>query len=277
MKLLETITRAAVDPLFYQEIRSDSVFDVLSPLFKVAAIGATLSLGVVYVGLISLTTIDIPGKALALYPDALEITLGSGEVHTNQPQPYYIPNTLSDKGPKNLVVFDENDELPTDLEKNSTYILVKKNFAVYEGGQNKQQFVSFASATTSTTTITKALVTGYVDKVRPYIKPGIVFGGALLLILCIAAITIFWTLFHIFYCLVPAVLLFAVLKMTKETYTFNEAYMLAAYASIPVAIAMFAAGFVGLAVPYLTTLLIVALALYHTVLNKSQSIDETPQ
>jgi Protein of unknown function (DUF1189) len=265
MEFFRVIRSSLYDPAFYDRVRGQVRLGPAIKIFGILSIvGIGLTMAIVYVGLVPFAYSNFPDAVESAYPDDLVVTIAHGEMSVNQPQPYYVQNTLpglSDQnGPKYLAIFDGNDVLSGDLQQNSTFMLVKKAYAITPGNNDQEQVVSFANIQ-STTTVQKSTVVGVIEKLRPYFRPVVLFGGALLFIILTLIGSVFWVVFHMIYVLIPAVLVFLFGQIRGSGMRFWESYMIALYASIPVAILFYLLSRLGVTQPgyaYTLALLLVA-------------------
>jgi hypothetical protein len=238
MKFLRTLRSTFFDPVFYSQITKDSIRPGIKLTFVLGLIGAAIFIAYISIALIPFTFSNFPTKLENSYPDNLVITIAKGVLSTNQPQPYYVPSTFeASSSPKYLVIFDTGDQLSGDLKQNSTFVIVKKDFAIMGGGDDSSQdrVVSFTSMQ-ATTTVTKATAVSFIEKIRPYFKIAILLGIVMLLFIGTFFGALFWLLFHLIYLLFPAVLLFLFGLTRNPRFTFKKSYAIALYASIPIAI-----------------------------------------
>ena len=252
MELISAIKSSFYDPAFYARMRKQPLSKAIMTFVILGCAGFGIIMLLAYIAIVPLSGSGLPDAVTASYPADLVVTIVNGEMSINQPQPYYIKNTLpifSGKGqPENLVVFDGNDQLSSDLKKESTFVIVKKKSAIIAGRNDQGQVMSFDSYQ-STTTIDQAKVIGMVDKVKPYFAPAIIFGGGLLLLIAALFCAMFWVLFHGIYILFPAVIILFIAMMRKDPMKYSEAYMVALYASIPVAIVFLVLSLIRVSIP----------------------------
>ena len=273
-----TIVSTFYNPAFYAEARGKGFGKPVWTSVFLGAIGVLLWALFIYANILPFAFSDIVSKVEALYPDELIIQLSHGEISINQPEPYYIKNTFdldpgSTKKTENLVVFDTVESLKGGAEENSTFILVRKTYAlaVENNGERITQFASFA--TTSTTTIAKSDVLHVGEIIRPYVKPAIIIGGLLLTVLGSVFIAAFWVGFHLLYLLLPGVLIYLFGRFREPQFVWKESYIVAVYASIPVAILSFALSFTPWHLPvFMYTLIVMLVAL----INLTQVPNQMP-
>lgn len=270
-----SIASTVYNPVFYAKAQREGMNSPIKITAVLGGIGAIILMATLYVALIPFTNPPFLDKIAALYPDDLVITLAHGEVSINQPEPYYVKNTLDAKGPADLVIFDTGDTLKGGAAANGTYVLVKKDYAITDQGTGGERVASFAQmATTSTTSISKADVAGFIDKIRPYVRPAVLIGGLFAVVLGALVGAAFWLAFHLLYLLIPGILIYLYGRFRVPQMKWKDSYIVALYASIPVAIATYFLHFAGLAWPiFFYTLLVMLVAL----LNLAQAPSRVPK
>lgn len=234
-ELLKTIRSCLYDPAFYAGMRLYTAGEAIKLYSIVIVILVSIGAAFLYVSLLPYASTKVLDSAEAIFPDNLILTIANGHASINQPEPYFIKSPFPDPRMNNLVVIDTSDNFSSgDLKKYSTAVLVKKDFAVTEDS-NQGKISSFA-AMQGTTTIQKSDLTEVIESVRPYFIPMVVVGGAFLFVIAGLFIAFFLVLFHLMYLLIPAlgVLLLGAIRGLKLTY--KESYIIALYASIPVAV-----------------------------------------
>ena len=249
-EFLTPIGRSFFDPTFYRHVRTETLTPVVKLFAFLGTLGIALTMGSVLFAALPFAFSSFPDQLEAVFPNDLIVTIASGSVAINKPQPYYIPvpasmpsfaTSSSSVVPKFLVIFDASNTLSSDTIENSTYVILKKDYAV-SGTGNDQRFTSFEHAT-GTTAITKKDISGIIDPLKSYFKPVVIIGSALAFVLALIFGTITWVMFHMLYLLFPALIIFFIAHMRPKPVMYKEAYMIAAYASIPVAILAYVSGF----------------------------------
>ena len=264
---LTTLASTFYNPAFYASERAKGFGKPIWTTAFLGAIGVFLWALFIYANILPFAFSDIVSKVEALYPDELIIQLSHGELSINQPEPYYVKNTFdfdsaSTKMPKNLVVFDTGESLKGGAAENSAFVLVRKTYAIAQdnNGERITQFSSFA--TTSTTTIAKTDVVKVGEIIRPYVKPAIIIGGFFLAVLGSFFGAAFWVALHLLYLLLPGALIYLYGRFREPQILWKESYIVALYASIPVAILSFALSFASWHLPiFMYTLLVMLVAL----------------
>ncbi len=235
MGLFQIIRSSVYDPAFYAGMRDRSWTEAAKYYAVIAFVIVFALLAPVWVLLVNARPEHIDTIA-AVFPDALEVTLVDGEMHINQAEPFAIPNTFTKELPGNFAVFTTQDDIytPSALDEADTMVLFKNTFAVVEpGGRNEQRVFSYGTST-GTTTITKADITAIAEKIKPYVRPVAIIGGAFFFVLAVLLGGIGMLIFHLMYALIPGLFVYVYFKMRKRTDTFNTAYTTALFASIPV-------------------------------------------
>ncbi len=230
----DVIRRAFTDLEFYKKDRMDAGIAGTKVLAILVGIGITLSMVVAAPGLVSFAFSGFPEKLKSAFPDDLVVSIAQTGLTVNQEQPYYIENNLfEDERYKYLVIFDGGDVLAPDLITNSTFSLLKKEYAITVGQNNSQQIFSFSQMGTTTVTLEKGMVVSFVEKFEPYFTPAVIGGGFVFFLLIIVLGTFFWVVFHAIYLLFPAALVFLLMMVTQRKIPYAEGYLLVVYASIP--------------------------------------------
>jgi hypothetical protein len=232
-----------------------------------------------------------------MYPDNLEVTLGNGELHTNQPEPFVIPNTLSKdfELPENIAVFDtQNDDFsPHALADAKTLVLFKKTFVLTANmekrygvagdgagesslGQGEQRVIPYATST-ATSTLTKAMINDVAAKVKPYVRPVAIIGGAFAFVLTVLLGGLGMLVFHLIYVLFPALLVFVYFKLRKQDETYRTAYVTALFASIPVSILFALVGLFGTTPVFTYTLVLLIVIIVNLTQYKPVTPASVPQ
>lgn len=269
-----TILATFYNPAFYAEARKNGLGGPIWTTCFLGAIGASLLALTLYVHVVPFASSGMVSRLEALYPSDLVIMLASGEVSINQQVPYYIKNTIvsAADAPENLVIFDTEDSLSGGAMNNKTLLLVKKTYVVAAQGRGEERITHFDSST-GTSSISKADVSGFADKVRPYVTPVILVGGLFVGILGAFFVTMFWLGFHLLYLILPGVLIYLFGRFRIPQMLWTESYIVAVYASVPVAILSFATSFLPWHLPiFMYTLLVMLVAL----VNLTQVPNEIP-
>ncbi len=261
MDFWHTIKSSFFDPVFYNTIRTQPLRPGIKILSILGLVGVGLPMIFALGGLIAFAFSDSLRVVESLYPSELVITIADGEMSINQPQPYYVKNSLTTKPePKYLVIFDGDDQISGDGQENSTMILVKKKFAMTGGSDSQGRVISFSNLE-GTTTIEKSTVVNLIEKIRPYFAPVVLIGGIIALVAGTVFAVFFWVLFHMIYILFPSVLIFLFSLMRGSHMTYTESYKIGLYASIPIAIFSYLCSHLGFPLPafaYSLILLLIA-------------------
>jgi hypothetical protein len=271
-ELIQAIRSSVFDPAFYQAAKSRSLSSAVKPLFVLGVIGIGISLVVAFGAIIPFAFSNTLGSVESAYPDNLVITVANGQMSINQPQPYYVKNTFG-SDPKYLAIFDRDDTLSANPQENSTLILVKKSYFITGGssGSDQARITSFARQQ-GTTTIDKVRIVGWIDPLKPYFTPVVLFGGALLTVALTLTGALLWVVGHLLYLFIPALLIFLFSRLRGERLQYKESYMMSLFASIPVVILSYGVSLLSLRLPFLTyTLLLLALAVVNIVTGSKKT------
>lgn len=278
MRFFETLRASLYDPEFYAGMRERSWSEAAKYYLVIAFVVIFAYVAPVW-GLVLTVKPELVDTIVSVYPDELEVTFAYGAMSINQPEPYAIKNTFTEELPENLAVFDtrNDDYSPTSLDDARTLMLFKRTFAVIEdsesGGQRfgEQQRMFSYGTSTGTSTLTKAAVVGVAEKIKPYIRPVAIIGGAFLFVLIVLIGGTFMLLFHLLYTVFAGLLVYAYFKFAKREDSYTTAYTTALFASLPVAIvSAFAFVFGGLPV-FTYTLLIITIVVVNISKGKTNN------
>ncbi len=264
-----------MDPQFYAGMRERSWSDAAKYYLVIAFIVIFAYAAPVW-GLLLTVKPELVDTIVAVYPENLEVTLADGAMSINQPLPFSIKNTWTKELPENLVVFDTgNDEYtPRSLDEAKAVVLFKRTFAVVQGDSSgaREQRVFDYGTSTGTSTLHKSDITGVAEKIKPYVRPVALIGGAFLFTLIVVLGGVVMLVYHLIYTLLVALLVFVYFKLSKRDETYATSYTTALFASLPVAII---AGFIG---PFggLPSFIYTALVLLIVIVNTSRSTRTTP-
>ena len=274
-----TILSTFYKPAFYAEARKGGLRKPIWTSYFLGALGAGLAMLIFYANIVPFASSDMLSRIEALYPDELVVTLASGEISINQPEPYYIKNTImpGPEAPENLVIFDTKDSLKGGAVDNKTAVLVRKT-SVISMQNGSEERITHLSASMATSSFSKADISGFVDKVRPYVKPVLLIGGLLLVLVGTFFAAAFWLGFHLLYLLLPGVLIYLFGRSREPQMLWKESYMVAIYASIPVAILSYALSFASWHLPiFMYTLLVMLVALVNLTQAARAGLSEHSQ
>jgi hypothetical protein len=238
-ELYSAIVSSVYNPPFYAKVREGDISKPIQLTALLGLIGSAIVMLVLYAFIVPFAFSDALQRIESVFPDDLIVTVAHGEMSINKPQPYHITNTLLPGTVKDLVIFDGDNALQGDAHSNSTLLLVKRTYIMSDSENGSDGRVASFDKTLATTTVTKTDVTKIIGIVRPYWKPVILVGGLFGLILAAIFIALFWLLFHLIYLLFPAVLIYLYGALMGKGLLWRHSYIVALYASIPVAIVMF--------------------------------------
>ncbi len=269
MGIFQTIRSCVYDPAFYASMRERSWTEAAKYYAVVAFIIVFALIAPVWTLLLNASP-ELIDKAVAVYPDGLEVTLAHGELSVNREEPFVIPNTFTDELPANLVVFDTGNDAytPSALQDADTLVLMKNTFAITEntdspsiGSSGDQRIFSYGTST-GTTTLTKADIESVAEKIKPYVRPAAIVGGAFVFVIAVLIGGVGMLVFHLVYTFFPALFVYVYFKIRKRDEAFKTAYTTALFASIPVTIVFMIFGlFIGVpAFTYTLVLLLIVIA-----------------
>lgn|SRR3989338_1245378 len=270
--LFHIIRSTLYDPAFYAIVRKEPLGTGIRWNAILGFIGVGLIAALLYGATLPSAFSPFVDSVVASYPDDLIVVVAGGEVSINQPQPYYIKNTLFKDGPENLIIFDGEDTLKGGTKEHSTLVIVKKTHLI-TGEENSERATHF-DPKAATTTVTKADVARIAEAVRPYFKPLVILGGLFVSMLFVVFGGGTWLLFHLIYLALPGLLMYLYGRFRSPQMEFKESYVVALYASIPVAILTFIAARFDLHWPvFIYTLFVMLVAL----VNLTQIANRVPE
>lgn len=253
------------DPVFYAGMSERSWTEAAKYYAVVAFIIVFALIAPVWALLLNARP-ELVDRAVAVYPDGLEITLAQGEMSINREEPFAIANTFTDTLPAHFVVFDtgNDDFTPSALRDADTIVLLKNTFAVTESTENStltqsgEQSIFSYGTSTGTTTLTKADIVSVAEKIKPYVRPVAIVGGAFVFVLAVLLGGVGMVVFHLVYALFPALFVYVYYRIRKRDESFKTAYTTALFASIPVTIVFMIFGLL-VSVPAFTYTLVLLL------------------
>ncbi len=174
--------------------------------------------------------------ALSAYPEDLVVTLKSGEISINQPEPYIFvmpkdlavepesaePADTTTENPSNFLVFDSAGTL-NDLERYDTLILVNKTNILVQGN-NKVEVYPLKDYPDGE--LTAETLRSLATKVRPFLNaiPYIVLGFALL------GTVLYYFGFRLAYLVIVSLVLMAVGSLRGLKLSFSKYYQVGLHA-----------------------------------------------
>ena len=273
--LPRVISSSLYNPDFYQSVRTKTVREGAKTLAYLGLLGTGVAAIIMQLFIIPFALSNVLDTVEQTMPNDLVVTVAGGQVAINQPEPYYIKNTLFEGGPKNLVIFDTADTLGVDLKQNDSLIIIKKSYVI--SGASQEQRVTQIDNTQPTTTLQKSDLVSLIEKVRPYFAPVVITGGIVIGLLFVLLGTFLWVVFHMVYLLFPAVLVYLLRYTGNAKLTFEESYLVALFASIPVAILSYILSFGGLQLPPFGYSLFVLVIVVVNVSRHKHTELETPK
>lgn len=185
MNFLKKVRASVYGPEYYASLRDKSLSYSIGYFMALTAwlaviVGAVLLLS--FIPTINLFLSSATQKVVAYYPENLTITVASGSVSANVPQPYFIPlpdelkthiaaspsYSMSSSSPVNLLTIDTKHPITVqEFQDDQTVILLASDSLAYV---KDQSMVVVPLDTHVSGTITKATVTSLVQKIEPYFK-----------------------------------------------------------------------------------------------------------
>ncbi len=257
---LQILSSSLYDPSFYAAMRERSVWVGLQYVAVVGFLLMFIVVSPVWMLLLSLreSTVD---SVVSRYPDELVVTLSSGVLAINQPEPYVIPNPIEGGAPRNLLVFNTKDDeyTPRTLAEAEALLVLKRTFALAQGetAESPPQAIPYGS-TTPSFMLNKEKVVAAGEYIKPYVRPAAVIGGALFFVLAVLVGGVVFTAVHAVYLLIPALAVYVYFVMTRQSESLTTAYLSALYASLPIALISAVAALFGGFPAYAFTALVVA-------------------
>lgn len=262
MQLFKTVSSSIYYPGFYSHIRKGRIEDVVKTFLIMGVVGIGFSLLGVFALVVPFAFSNPTAKLEQAFLDNLVVSFASSTLSINQPQPLYINNPFTDD-PKYLAVFDTENTLDEDPKDISTLAILKKEYVMLRSADERSERESYDDlGATTTLTIQKSDISAFTQALRPYVAPMILIGAICVVVLGSVFGAIAWVFFHALYLLIPALLLYVFGKIRDEKGSYKEMYLVAAYASIPVAIISFAMLLLSIPrIDFAYTLLLIVVAL----------------
>jgi hypothetical protein len=160
------------------------------------------------------------------YPAGLELNIVNGEVTTNMPEPYSVPNTdPKNPTPQNFVVIDTQTQDPiAALQQYHTMLLVTKTALVTQKSDDGELRI-IPLKNIKEFHLTQAATLGYLHKAVPFI----VIAAVAFLVLIPVIMGFFGTLYYLLLLLVLALLTWLAAKLRKIAMGYQKAYVLSGY------------------------------------------------
>jgi hypothetical protein len=248
-------------PALYAQMSERGIGEAARYIVVVSFVLMFLTIAPVWMFILSLKPAMVD-TAISYYPDGLEISLKDGELSTNQIEPYAIANPFPGESFENVIVFDTKDDTytPDSVREAKTLVLAKRTFGIAQDPESlgKQEIFTYGTSTGSIT-LTKEKIAAVGEKVKPYVRPAAIFGGAFLFVLIVLIAGVCILGIQLVYAVFPAVFVYIYFKMSKQNESFKTAYVSALFASIPVMLIAAAALMFGGLPSYLFTALVVGI------------------
>ncbi len=232
--IFQDIRSSFYNPDFYQSLRKRTVGRGVRFLFFVLVVYIIFLIMPVVFFIPDLVAFSRGDYFEKIYPDELVITVTNGEVSSNVPEPYIIPNTTprpeeDEEYYTNLFVIDTSSALSLDaIQAYDAYIVLTKKELVARTKENKLEAHSLEFI--KEFTLDENTFLEFKDIVFQW-------GYALLLpatILVLFFMSGFSLAYHLFLLLIGAGIPLLLSRLEKSPLTYREAYLVSLYAVVPV-------------------------------------------
>jgi hypothetical protein len=185
---------------------------------------------------VQLARSDFLGAIDRLYPDSLIVTIHNGVATINQPQPYAIatpdqlPSPATGPRPHNLVTFDTTHPL-TDAEvrKYDSYMVVGDT-TVY--ARNDSEIRDYSLTSVRDFTMSRPIFDNLIGDLYPIVHVGIFILPFMLVLVAV----FFMSIYFLVGALIGGLMVQAIAGIRGMTLTFANAYLMALFAGIPMAL-----------------------------------------
>jgi hypothetical protein len=239
------------NPAAYAAVRNSHLGHRLLFLFLVLLLLSVLTVGQLMFAMVpAVSEIAKEDYVSRYYPDGLEVIFADGKASTNVEEPFLVPIPEEERQGENAE-FDTYLAIDTrpdvDIETLSSYkamILLTQQHIFVQGGNNDRiiPLTGFDDLTLTEELVHEwsgILVTWFSILAIPFALLAIVF------------VAVFGTVFHALLSLAGALLVRLAGFFKKENLSYGQAYSIALFATVPVAIIQTAAYFAGVpAIPY---------------------------
>lgn len=174
---------------------------------------------------VTVAEVTAPDAVAALYPDDLVVTVASGTVSTNAPEPYVVPLPGREAGdPQNIVVIDTAAQDPIEaISRHDTAVLVTRTAVVGRKSTGEIRAYELAGQTFE---VSETTVRSFAESARPWVKVAVVAIAALVVL----AVTVGWLAMSLLLALVGAFAAKGFARHAGRPLTYGEGYAVAGYA-----------------------------------------------
>ena len=286
MDFLKNVRDSIYGPAYYASLKdkplSYSIKYFILLAVWLAVIAAAIFLFSIIPAINSFLT-NASQKVVAYYPDELRITVASGSVSTNVPEPYFLklpgelktpaassPSySLSSSSPENLLAIDTKDPITVgEFQNDRTLILLASDSVAYI--KDKSMVVQPISSNVSMN-ITKGTVVSFVEKVKPYLK---IIDWVVAIFMPIGIFA--GMMFRLIYLFFLALLVWAVMGIKKVSGGYKQAYRWGLHLmTLPMVLGVALWAIVPMSIPFLFTILAIIMAVVN-LKNVSSVISSVP-
>lgn len=245
-RIATLIRRSFNDPVLYTEAKSSRVLKPLSVLAWISVVWALMISIPAGIALVLFVNTNFLDAASGIYPSELVVTIKDGEASANVAQPYFIDmpgKESASTSPQYLAVIDTRPEVTVAelTSYDAPVILTQKTLFVADEAEADSlkdvpnptgSFRPIALTEVRDFTLDKAMVTNFIEKVRPFVSGFLYVLPVLLFFLIIG----FSVLAYLFVALFAALIVMLVAKLKGLSFDYGTAYVLALFALIPVAL-----------------------------------------
>lgn len=270
MNIFQKIKSSIYDPAYYREIPNQNFSYSIKYFFSLALILAFISsviFSIIIIPKITPFFNSLGDEFLSYYPEELILTIKDGQASTNlrDKEPYSVkfPEEIKNQASnpqayaENLLVIDTKSQFTIDGFKNyKTAYLVSHDSLAYRGRNGEitiQPLTRFPNMT-----ISKANVTFFIEKIRPYLK--ILY--FVLPILLFGFFTFIMAL-NLFYLLLASLLIWLFLKSRKAAIGYKKSYQLSLHViTLPMIVqALLVWLSITIGIPFLFTIVMIVMVL----------------
>lgn len=245
-RVADLIRRSIYDSSLYTEARTSRISRPLSVLAWISVVWALMIAIPAGIALVLFVNTNFLDKASGVYPSDLVVTIKDGEASANVEQPYFIDmpgKESASSSPQYLAVIDTRPEVT--VEELTSYdapvILTQKTLFVADEAKSDNlktapnftgSFRPVGLTEVKDFTLSRATVDSFVDKVRPFVNGFLYILPVLLFFLVLG----FSVLAYMFVALFGAFIVMLTAKLKGMSFDYGTSYVIALYASIPVAL-----------------------------------------
>ncbi len=245
-RIATLIRRSFNDPELYTEATSSRIPKPLSVLSWISVVWALMIAIPAGIALILFVNTNFLDTASGIYPSELVVTIKDGEASANVAQPYFIDmpgKESASTSPQYLAVIDTRPEVTVAelTSYDAPVILTQKTLFVADEAEAENlkdvpnptgSFRPVDLSEVKDFTLDKAMVTSFIEKIRPFVN-GFLY---VLPVLLFFLITGFSVVAYLFVALFAALIVMLIAKFKGLSYDYGTSYVLALFALIPVAL-----------------------------------------